>query len=423
MWISTLIASWWAASSYFSESNSAANQLTRFFMESRTRVEVRFEQPSVVQIGDPVIWYENDIARPIGRVIDIHGGPTAEVLPVIANKATVEFFSSSPPISADDFLAYHSTPESVEWMVQMMLPARIREQIGSLILTAYREHNTEISELLQPIVAQTAKDAAGVIREEFQASIKRHDKKIRRLGEKYQKDLVDKKLIPMIQDEIWPIVRQEAEPLATDIGRDLWAEVSMWRFGWRMVYDRSPLPQRNLVEKEFQRFLQKQGAPILKKRIPDLVDLQQKILSRVSGNEEVREVVGATATQILKDADFQELAAEILRDVFVNNERLMSSFQENWETEEARAAMEVTNRRLDPTITAIGQTLFGDPENSITPEFSRVLRHRILHKDNRWLVLQKSTNDDGTASENPSHLRVVAGMTGTENPFHVPKSD
>jgi len=76
---------------------------------------------------------------------------------------------------------------------------------------------------------------------------------------------------------------------------------------------------------------------------------------------------------------------------------------------------------LGPTITKIGQALLGSPELGITPEFSRVLRHRILKKDDRWMVLHLRA-DRGNQSATPSQLRVVPGFTGMENPFYVPKS-
>ena len=380
---------------------------------------MRFDNKSIIQIGDPVIIYENEVAKPIGRIIDIPGGPTEDVLPVIAKEAVVEFFSSAPAIETSHYLAYHNTPDSVEWMVQMMLPPKTREKIGGLIVDAYRQHQSELSEILQPIVLKTAQDAADVIRDELALSVKNHGEQIQRLGDRYQSELVEKELIPMVQAQIWPIVREEAKPLAMQVGREMWAQASVWRFGWRMLYDRSPLPERNLAEKEFQRFLDQHGAPIIQKHVPDLMALQQTILSRVSENENVRQVVSASAGEVLKDSEFQELAAAILRDVFINNDRLIQAFEKNWKTREAQEAMDITNQRLEPTITKIGQTLFGDPENSITPEFSRVLRNRILHKDDRWLVLHQGKSQNvGTETTEP--MRVVPGITGIENPFHVP---
>ena len=349
-----------------------------FLAKSRTQFDVVFDNDSVIKIGDPVILYENEVARPVGRIIEIPGGPNDHRLLVSSNQAKVEFFSSLPELRNGDYLAYHNTPESVEWMVQMMLPPKTREKISGLIMQAYRKHQTELSELLQPIIVQTIRDTTDVIKSEFKLALKTHDERIKRLGERYQSELVERELIPLIQDEIWPIVQEESTPVAREIGMEMWQQVSVWRFGWRMLYDRSPLPEKNMVEKEFQRFIDQHGAPILEARLPEMLELQQKILSRVSENKKVQKVVGDATGKVVQDSEFQHLAADILRDVFVDNDRLMAAFEENWKTKEAQSVLEITNQRLEPTITSIGQALFGDPEHSITPEFSRVLRNRIL---------------------------------------------
>jgi hypothetical protein len=63
--------------------------------------------------------------------------------------------------------------------------------------------------------------------------------------------------------------------------------------------------------------------------------------------------------------------------------------------------MKMANGRLESTITRIGQALFGSPKGKITPEFARVLRNRVLHKDDRWLVLNPGVMSETPASSEP----------------------
>jgi hypothetical protein len=146
---------------------------------------------------------------------------------------------------------------------------------------------------------------------------------------------------------------------------------------------------------------------------------QQRIFQRISENPRIRTVVSEMMKDVLQDPEFQQLATGVLRDVFVDNERLAQTLEQKWNSEEAKRALEITNARLDATVTRIGQTLFGAPDTSITPEFSRVLRNRILYKDDRWLELHlvEPRSDTGVG---PEKIPAVWGQTGTENPFHVP---
>ncbi len=234
-------------------------------------------------------------------------------------------------------------------------------------------------------------------------------------------ELVEQELIPLVQDEIWPIVQREATPLALQIGEDLWQKASIWRFGWRMVYDQSPLPQRNLVQKEFRRFLDNHGKPVIRSYLPDMLNVQQEIFRRISENTQVRLVVSQMLTDVVRDPEFQQLVTDVMRDVFVDNQRLTVTLERSWNSEEAKRALEITNARLEPTVTRIGQTLFGAPDTSITPRIFHVLRNRILFKDDRWLVLHLvGTRHDAGGDGSPSRFSAIPGQTGTENPFHVP---
>ncbi len=47
----------------------------------------------------------------------------------------------------------------------------------------------------------------------------------------------------------------------------------------------------------------------------------------------------------------------------------------------------MASARFEPTARTIGDTIFGNRETGITPEFSRVLRTQILMKDRRWLAM------------------------------------
>ena len=333
--------------------------------------------------------------------------------------AKVEFFSSQAEIVEGDFLSYHQTPATMDWVVQMMLPPYKRKEISDLISAAYREHYADIAQELQPILIQSVKDAANVVRETFYVSINERKEQITKLGNRYQVELVEQELVPLIKDEIWPIVEQETQPLAVEIGQEMFQKASVWRFGWRFIYDRSPLPEKNLVQKEFQRFLDQHGIPIVEKHLPEFLKIQQSVLKRASSNTKVQQVVSNTSMKVLRDPEFQKLTTDILRDVFVDNQRLMDAFERNWNSTEAKRALATTNQKLDSTITKIGQALFGSPEQSITPEFSRILRNRILQKDDRWLVLHINEQRAKPLSKKKK-LIVRAGKTGTENPFHVP---
>jgi hypothetical protein len=90
--------------------------------------------------------------------------------------------------------------------------------------------------------------------------------------------------------------------------------------------------------------------------------------------------------------------------------------EDNWTSPEANAAFQMATSRLEPTSLRIGQILFGNEEDGITPEFAKVLRNQILRKDQRWLVLETEpfTDDSTTPTRN---IPLLVGDVPHVNPF------
>lgn len=423
IWILILIGTIVVGRNYYASSSNSTDQLTQFLTQPRTDIELRFTSDVLLCVGDPIIHYnENGIPSVIGTIKQLDSKDSAERSLSYTSTAYARLYSTAPKIHDQVELTYHRTPDSMDWVVQMMLPPKTRQKIAGLITDAYKTNQAEIVSLMAPIVEKSVRDAAQVVREEFQVSVDARREQIQLLGDRYQSQVVEQQLIPLVQDEIWPVIQEEGQPLATQIGQEIWKQASVWRFGWRMLYDKSPLPEKNLTEKEFNDFLETKAIPILEARVPDIIRTQQEIIKKVAANDKVREVTSNVVQDVARDPEFQLLVGDILRDIFVNNDRVKNIIQENWNSAEAQRALAITNSRLDPTITQIGATLFGSPDQQITPEFSRVLRNKILNKDDRWIVLQ-SPEGEFQPMNAPIVLNVGRGQTSTENPFHVPAKE
>jgi hypothetical protein len=389
-----------------------------FLAAPRRNVTLQFEGTQILQVGDPIFIQSGDLTEPIGYISRIKAIDSNQSELDYVDRAFAEIYSSARPLRDGDYLTYHTTPESIDWVVQMMLPPETRAEIARLIASAFRDHQMEIVTALQPIVEKSIRDAGAVIRQDLRNAFAKRDARIRELSKRFQTELVGERLMPLIRDEIWPIVQDEVRPLAIQIGEELWSQTSLWRFGWRAAFDAIPLTEKDLTKREFERFLKDKAVPILESHVYELVEVQQTIMTRISENSRVQSVITEGVKKIASDPDVQQLLTEVFKEVFVDNPRLREVLDRNWSGPEAQQALRITNQRLEPTITAIGETMFGNPFKEINPEFSRVLRNRVLRKDSRWLVLR----NDGTSASGaaPTSLPVRPASTSTENPFHIP---
>ena len=220
----------------------------------------------------------------------------------------------------------------------------------------------------------------------MELSIKRHRGDIDTLAKRWNDDVVRKRLIPLARQEIMPIVKKHGRPTAEKVGQEIWERASLWRFGWRAVYDRTPLPEQNLLNEEWQRFVQKDVGPVLERNMDDIVAAVQKILVETAANPAVRGELADVASDIAQDPEAQQLVKAILKETLVDNQRLHQVWSDVWKSDEARRAIDLASRRMEPVLRQIGDELFGTQEEGIDPAFALVLRNQIFGKDRRWII-------------------------------------
>ncbi len=405
------------------ESTHPVQQLTRFAMAPRVRVSLRFEPEQWLAVGDPIYEAGKPNTSPIGRIVQLGTENSTDITPEYATVAVAEFYSSAPELTPNTELQFYETPSSLEWVIATMLPQHKRQEIANLMAGSLEIHQEKLWRDLQPIIARVLNESQGIIQQDLRRAIANRSEAFSRISTKYQQSFIDKKLIPVFEREVWPIVREEASPLMDEIGSELWAQASIWRLSWRYLYDISPLPQKDLTKKEFGRFVEDKGIPLVKQYLPAIMKVQQRIFHRVANNQNVAQVFREGFSEITNDREIKNLLNEIFQDVFVNNLRLQETWTRAWESQEMRQVMQDANERLGPTVTQIGEAMFGNPKKEITPEFSEVLRSRVLFKDSRWLVLH--TADIAEGSEEDRRLRsgesllVRTGQGPVVRPFHL----
>jgi hypothetical protein len=396
-------------------------RLWEFVSGSRRKVVLKLAQPDLIKVGDQIFLAGRTGGPAVGRVTRVESPTSAEQQLVWADYAEAEFYSSAPALQAGARLTLHQNPQSLDWVIETMLSPQIRSEIIELLTVAFNEHQAEIAQRLQPLLLESLRRSSEVLRDDFRRAVLERREELRAISSRYQQEFINPQLTPLLRDEVWPIIQRESRPLANLIGQQLWEQASLWRLTWRLVYDASPLPQRDLTRKEFNRFVSDHVVPTLEDHLGDFVDLQKRIISEVIANERVRTVAGEGFDQLTNDVELQRVLLGILNDVLTDNPRLKSVWQDVWSTPEAQSALADANERLEPTITAIGEAMFGNPRKQITPEFSKVLRNKVLFKDQRWLVLYPAANE-ATDSDLPPEatLPVESGDPLAPNPFHVP---
>ena len=412
VWAALLAAAVWSLAGRGERSPVSprvTDQLRQYAAGRRHTVQLLFDFGAPVRPGDPIFVVQHDRVWQVGELAAVaqDGERTmAEAL----------FYASAPAIGSGASMHFHETPDSIAWVLQTMFPEATRQEMATELRDAFAAHQQEIRDALRPVMAQTLREVYRVVEQDLPAAIQRRRERLGEFGDRYQEEIVQQELAPLVRAEIWPIVQHHAEPVLVEVGQEIWQRASLWRFGWRFAYDRSPLPERNLTSEEWQRFLQQEAIPVVEDHLDEIMSSLQNILADVGRSAAVRDTLRSSLTRVLDDPQMQQIAWEIAREVTLENPRMRAVIEQQWQSERARAAMEITAARLEPTAARIGALLLGTPEEGITPEFARVLRSQVLGKDRRWLTLELTGSDTGRG-ELPARLVVRRGAADALHPF------
>ena len=407
-------------SSQRAEGRRISADLLQYATTQQPVATLQLDEPAVVAAGDPIFVVNGpgDLQQigEIRRVLMVDPKRTAGQPAVTGAEAL--FYPNAPSLSNKVELTYYATPNSMTWVIETMLPPEKRQQIAEEITDTFKAHHEEILRELKPIMVAGFYDAMRVVEQDLTDAVVHRRDALEQLGSRYQQDVVQQEVVPLVRKEIWPIVREHAEPLANEMGSEMWTRASLWRFGWRYAYDKLPLTEDNLAGKEWKRFLDDDAVPVLEDHTADMVAVQQRILTEVAQNPEVRQAVRKNLARVIDDPEFRAILWQIIREVLIDNPRLRQTLEAHWRSPAAQHALALAAERTEPCVRRIGDLLFGTQQEGITPEFARVLRSQILGKDRRWFVLEPAPASEAATTAQPSSGMILTVHLGSQPEVH-----
>lgn len=283
-------------------------------------------------------------------------------------------------------LFQHFDSGDLQTVISTLFPQEKQERIKQQITKAVAAHGRDLGKAFEPLIRRSLQESLPIVEQEFRIAVRRHRSEVDKLATQWNREIVEKRLIPLAKKELLPIVRRHGEPVAEKIGRKIWDRASLFSFGWRAIYDKSPLPQKNLLQKEWERFLETDAIPIFEAHTKDIVMAVQATVRDVTKNRAVRAELSRVADDLVEDPKARSLVRTLLKETLLENDRLKKALRGVWSSDEAHAAMNMAGERLEPIVRKIGDEIFGTEETGIDPGFARVLRSQILRKDQRWIV-------------------------------------
>lgn len=398
--LSGLAAASWASLQH-QPWRSVASSMARFWITRPPSVPLA--APAGLVLAETAV-FQHDAAsdrwRQVGVVQRVTPA-TAAAIPATTQQvpATTQeivevlWFEPHPPAASLHWQAHHSSGSMNETLA-LLLPEAKRRRLQMLVQQAMQEHGQTLADQFQPLLEQSLRRSLPLIERQLVASLRQHKPQIEAITDAWRRQWADETLPRLAQEQVWPIIQQHSGPLADNIGRELWNRASLWSFTWRAVYDRSPLPRKDLMRSEWERFAREEAVPVLEAHADEIATAMQAILADLAASPAIRSELGEAVDVLLDDPRTRPLVASVLRDTLVDNPPLHAAWTEVWTSEQAQTVLEQAGRRIEPLVRQIGEEILGSPQTGIDPGLARVIRAQILGKDKRWIVV----HDTATAA-------------------------
>lgn len=290
-------------------------------------------------------------------------------------------------------LVGHRNRGTMNETIQVLFPPEKREIIRQQVTAAMREHGEILAEQFLPLVEQSVRQSIPVVESELMAAIDRHRGELNQLSSRWKDDWINNRLLPLAKDRVLPIAQEHAEPLVREIGRELWNRASLWSFTWRAVYDKAPLPRKDLMREEWERFVRDEAIPVIESHSEEIAIAIQRTLADVAKNPKIRGELGSAVSSLVDDPQSRQLISVLLRETLIDNPKVRQVWIDVWSSNEAQSAFDRAGDLVEPLVRKLGDEIIGSPERGIDPGFARVLRHQILGKDRRWIIAEDVSGD------------------------------
>lgn len=367
-WVAIMVAA--AATAVNREQASPGQASAMDYMIRRVNRFQMIDESGHVQLNDPVFLK-------LGEGEWTQVGHIDAVSSVDPQHFTMLWHDNAVSGAKCEFTAYRNSGR-LDDAIATMFPLEKRLQIRERLERTLQAHGDELMQSLIPVAQRALQESLPVIEAEFRRSSERHRVEIDDLMTRWNDELVEERLIPLARREVIPIIREHGQPVAETIGRELWDRASIWRFGWRAAYDRTPLPRRDLVQQEWDRFVEEDAIPVFDQHMDEIVAAVQQTIAEITANQAVTGELAAVINELATDDEALRLLRDMLKESIVDNPKLHEVWQEVWQSDQATRAFDLAGARLEPVVRQIGDDLFGTREKGINPDFARVLRNQIL---------------------------------------------
>ncbi len=335
-------------------------------------------------VGDGIYRRDGfDLLR-AGEIVKVTDDAEGRRIEVMFDPAIADRIDSHAKFTA------FSSGASIAWTYRSLLPEHVRARITAEWTEFVAANRQRLTEILIPLAKDLLHELQPVIAEETVAALDRHRGEVDAISTRYRDTILKPRLLPLLKDEIWPLVLKHGEPELRATGEDLWAALPVFAIAWQGVAQEFDFSDTDRVKERFDEYLAKDALPILDRHSDALETALVEILKDAAEDPKVSVAVRESITTLLSDQQLRALAVTLI-DEIARGDRIRDTIRKRLEEDKTAAdTIETLRKDLDELVRRIGRKIVFADETTweVHPDFARFLRTLVLKKDRRWVYLE-----------------------------------
>ena len=362
----------------------AESELWRSVISSSPEVLVRFPEGTNLSHGDAVFVLEETELRRVGEIAALEQTGSEVIATLRLDAVRADF-----RLGRDSRVVQRTQRETFDYCMRVLVTEPHQQEIQALSREFLERHRAQLQDHVQRLLPGLLAASRDFLVDEVDHVLGRHGPELEQLMEDYRKALGEEHALPLMVDEVWPIVQDEIGEPAQILGRALWDRAPLFDFAWRAAWDSVLSDGPEKVEAAWEDFLDDEAMPVLEEHEDLIRETVGRVVRRVVTSEAVRGEIREFAADAVQDPRLRALSRQMLEELLVGNPRLIGFLRERWTDPQLRQEFAAMNEPLQGLLGRIGNLLVFDngDRDRINPSLTKVLRLLLLGKDKHFLFL------------------------------------
>ncbi len=351
-------------------------------------VEVRFDTPSGLVVGDPVLSVGADHLTAIGKV--------ASVRPGIPETVTLILDPFVARRLGKDAVVFARHPGSnLGWALQTLTPSELRSRVLRYLEVVWAKEGESLLADASPVFRERLGDLVSAAAAAVPDAVERRRADWEPVLQRLKAEIYDAELSPVLNAELWPKVRAECGTAVAAFADDLVRELglgSLVRATWARTKDAVGFGDEKAFAAEIERLVNEKALPVAQRRAPEMLDAGMRAASRAAESPVLRAAVNRAVDRVLADVEARRALAAVIKSAFVEDPRVVAAWRAMIEDERLRSVSARIAKAVEPVFeSAMQEALLREDAQGLDLRLVRVLRNVLLWKDRRYAALETST--------------------------------